>query len=397
MSVADVTICIPTWQAEPFIERTLLCARAQTHNNVRILVSVDQSSDGTEAICRNQAKEDSRLDVRVQKERLGWSENANYLLDHVDTEFCFLYFHDDIIEPTYTERLRRTLLDDPEAKSAHCDLEIFGNRQITSPGRDYAGTATERLIKFLVEPVQGLLLRSLFKSELVSRGLRFPIIAGDSFWRCYPFLMNLVAAGAARRVPEPLYRRWAREGSLTTTWGPQSDESLVDGQRQSAKLQLDTVRSMNLPKADEELVSFCLYVSSMTLTRHHELRLKTDGLSKPEDIFEGFGAIRLPKDMPPVEDSLFDEVLRAYGRLLSLEAKHHLQRGDTRAALLAFGAALSLNPASPGINAAIGKILADGGQELAAAAIRQRTRIMRAEELEDPHPSPAGSGDDNGG
>jgi hypothetical protein len=208
--------------------------------------------------------------------------------------------------------------------------------------------------------------------------------------------MNLVAAGAARRVPEPLYRHWAREGSLTTTWGPQNNESLVDGQRQSAKLQLDTVRSMNLPKADEELVTFCLYVSSMTLTRHHELRLKTDELSKPEGIFEGFGAVRLPKNIPPVEDSLFDEVLRAYGRLLSLEAKHHLQRGDSRAALVAFGTALSLNPASPGINAAIGKILADGGQHLTAAAVRQRTRMLRAKEAEDPHPSPAASGDNGG-
>lgn len=396
MSVADVTICIPTWQAEPFIERTLQCARAQTHKNVRILVSIDQSSDGTEAICRNQAKEDSRLDIRVQKERLGWSANANFLLDHVDTEFCFLYFHDDIIDPAYTERLRQALLDEPEARSAHCDLEIFGNRQVTSPGRDYVGTATERLIKFLVAPIQGLLLRSLVRSELVYKGLRFPVIAGDGFWRCYPFLLNLIAAGAARRVPEPLYHRWARDGSLSTTWGPQNKDSLVDGQRQSAKLQLDTIRSMNLPKTQEELVTFCVYVSSMTLTRHDELRMKTDELLKPEDIFEGFAAAQLPRNKPPVEDSLFDEVLGAYGRLLSLEAKHHLQRGDSRSALLAFAAALSLNPTSPGINAAIGKILSEGGQNLAAAAVRQRTRTLKEKAAEGPHPSPTASRDKGG-
>ena len=78
MSAADVTICIPAWHAEPFIARTLACARAQTHKNLRILVSVDQSTDGTEAVCRSQAAEDSRIEVRVQKERLGWSRNANF-------------------------------------------------------------------------------------------------------------------------------------------------------------------------------------------------------------------------------------------------------------------------------------------------------------------------------
>src|SRR4051794_22831388 len=140
MSVAGVTICIPTWQAEPFIERTLMCARAQTHKNVRILVSIDHSTDGTEDICRRQAEKDSRLDIRVQKERVGWSENFNFLLDQVDTEFCFLYFHDDIIEPTYTERLRKELVDHPDAQSAHCDIAWFGDAQEMHPGIDYEGT-----------------------------------------------------------------------------------------------------------------------------------------------------------------------------------------------------------------------------------------------------------------
>ncbi|HET7679294.1 MAG TPA: glycosyltransferase family A protein [Xanthobacteraceae bacterium] len=388
MSVADVTICIPAWQAEAFIERTLMCARAQTYKNVRILVSIDQSSDGTEAICRNQAKDDPRLDIRVQTERLGWSENANFLLDQVDTEFCFLYFHDDIIEPRYTERLRQTLLDDPDAQSAHCDLEMFGNKQAFSPGRDFVGTAAERLIQFLVEPPQGRLLRSLFRSVLISKGLRFPVIAGDSFWRCYPFLTNLIAAGAARRVPELLYRRWARDGSLTTSWGPKNKDLLVDGQRQSAALQLHTIRSMNLPKAEEELVTFCLYVSSMALTRHHELLLKTDELLKPDAICESFAAVQLPKNSPPITSSLFDEVLCAYGRLLTLEAKHHMQRGDARSALVSFATALSLNPASHGNYAGIARILSDGGQGLTAAAVRQRARMLReaaAERLDRSH------------
>jgi len=175
MPKADVTICIPTWQAEPFIERTLACARAQTYDRIRILVSVDRCDDATEAICRNQAAQDSRIDVRVQEERLGWSRNAHFLLDQVDTEFCFLYFHDDIIEPTYTERLLAALVDSPDAKSAHCDLERFGTQRAIDPGCTYEGTAAERLVRLLVGPVKGALLRSMLRSELLAKPSDFPL------------------------------------------------------------------------------------------------------------------------------------------------------------------------------------------------------------------------------
>ena len=43
-----VTVCIPAYQAEAFIDRTLRCARAQTHEAQRILVAIDRSEDGTE-------------------------------------------------------------------------------------------------------------------------------------------------------------------------------------------------------------------------------------------------------------------------------------------------------------------------------------------------------------
>src|SRR5215213_6912230 len=247
MSRPDVTICIPTWQAEPFIDRTLTCARAQTYANIRILVSIDRCEDGTEAKCWHHAKQDSRIEVLVQNQRLGFAENTNLLLDRVDTQFCFLYFHDDIIEPTYTECLLAALQDHPEAKSAHCDMGRFGLQQGIVGGTDYEGNATERLARLLVGPVTGTPLRSLFRSELIEKGLRFSIIGEEGFWRCRPFLMHLLAAGPARHVPEVLYRRWFRDGSMTTTWKP-TREAFLEGQSQSAKICLEIIRSLDLPQ-----------------------------------------------------------------------------------------------------------------------------------------------------
>ena len=39
-----VSVCIPAWRAAEFIDRTLRCARAQTHDALRIVVSIDLSA-----------------------------------------------------------------------------------------------------------------------------------------------------------------------------------------------------------------------------------------------------------------------------------------------------------------------------------------------------------------
>jgi hypothetical protein len=375
MSAADVTICIPTWQAEPFIARTLACARAQTHKDLRILVSVDQCTDGTEAICRSQAAEDSRIDIRVQKERLGWSRNANFLLDQVDTEFCFLYFHDDIIAPNYTERLRQTLLDSRDVYSAHCDVELFGDKQAIYPGIDCDGKPADRLIRLLIATDQWVPLRGLFRSELIAQGQRFPVIAGDGFWRFHPFMVNLVAAGPAKRVPELLYRLWDRPKSMTKQWGQEISDSLISGQQQSARLCLEIIRRLRLPKAEQQIVVFCLYLCLMTWTRHYAP--PGTPLVAPDVISPAFKAPPLPPDASSVGADLFEEVLRAYGTLLWLEAKHARQQGNLQSALLNTAAALSLNPTATAAHSELGKMLLAEGHKMSAAAVGQRIRMLR--------------------
>lgn len=99
MAPARVNVCIPAYEAEEFIDRTLRCARAQTFEDIRILVSIDVSADDTEGVCRTHAAEDERVEVLAQPRRLGWAGNVNFLLERAGGEFAFLYFHDDLIEP----------------------------------------------------------------------------------------------------------------------------------------------------------------------------------------------------------------------------------------------------------------------------------------------------------
>lgn len=316
MAAADVTICIPAWQAEPFIERTLTCARGQTHERLHILVSVDRCDDGTVELCRAQAQADPRLEVVAQAERLGWSRNANFLLDRVDTELFFLYFHDDIIEPTYVEKLRAMLQAHPEAKSVHCDLQGFGKRQAIDLGNDYRGSPADRLIHFMVGPIKGTPLRSLTRSEVLRQGLRFPLIAGDGFWRCHPFLLTLLAAGPALRYPEVLYKRWFRDGSMTASWAPQRSEDLLLGQRESARLCLEIIDRLEASGEQKALVRFCLYVFILGWTRQHEAGFAS--LIEPLAISPAFAYDGLPAGLHTLEPKVQGWVQEAYAGMQAL-------------------------------------------------------------------------------
>ena len=111
----DVTICLSAYESEAFVAKAVACATAQTHSNVRILISIDRSADRTAEICESLARDDRRIEVVHQREHLGWAGNANYLLSRVDTEYFYFYFHDDLIEPDYTATLLRAIQARPSA------------------------------------------------------------------------------------------------------------------------------------------------------------------------------------------------------------------------------------------------------------------------------------------
>lgn len=266
---ADVTLCIPAWQAEGFIDRTLCCARAQSYRALRILVSIDRCDDGTEAICRRHAAGDPRIEVIAQPRRLGWADNCNALLDRVDTDTYCLYFHDDILHPDYVRVLRDALLADPEAIAAYCDIATFGDVEGSVRGTAYVGTAVQRLLQVL-GPNRGAPLRALTRRRALDDGLRFPKLEGDGFWRWFPYLVDLVAAGPVAHVPGVHYERWVRADGLTARWNRQERDALVRGARASLRLCLDRFASVGASADEQADLVHALYRFAMPLVRQVE-------------------------------------------------------------------------------------------------------------------------------
>jgi glycosyltransferase involved in cell wall biosynthesis len=344
-SAAEVSVCIPAWRAAGFIDRTLRCAREQTHDPLRIVVSIDLSDDGTEEICNAHARADRRVEVHTHCERLGWARNVNFLLDHVDTEFAFLYFHDDIIEPTYTERLIGTLRKRPDAASAHCDVGHFGGSDWVNPGRQYEGTAVERVVTFLVAPDRGSLLRSVLRRTVLDDGLRMPTDSFAGVWANEAFLIRLVAAGPALRVPETLYRRWdQRGGGLTDSWLSLGVDEIIDGHRVNAEYALAVIDGMRPPPEERAVLLFALFVNMSGRMRAAERMYDAPTVSPPERLLPVFEGMTAPPALQTLPAPLRTWVEKAYDRLLRETGARALHVGDHAQAVAAFDTLIGRNP-----------------------------------------------------
>lgn len=313
---ASVTICIPAWQAGAFIDKTLTCARSQTHRNIRIQVSVDLSDDATSELCEAHARQDSRIKVFRQEERLGWAANVNFLLEIVDSDFFFLYFHDDLIDPTYTARLLRAIHKRPEAASVHCDMGHFGGGDHISYGRTYDGPPARRLLDFFLTPRKGSPLRSLTRSRVLETGLRLPTVAKGGFWANQPYLMKLLAAGPTLRVPRILYRRWhKRQGGLTDLWKRFSFEQAATGFQSNARICLKIVDGVQSDSKEHELMVFGLYIYLMRQVRQAELAFDVDQPMQAGDLHPRFHELAVPDQLSRLDTGTRNRALRDYQRL----------------------------------------------------------------------------------
>jgi len=207
-----VTVCVPVWNGEAFVEQTLESVRGQTLDDITVLISVDKSDDQSLEICRAVATKDPRFRVFAQSARLGWIANVNWLLRQVNSEFANVLPHDDVITPVYLERLIAKLDSHPEAVLAFCDMQTFGNRDAVRVGPEATGDLFERILNFLYENTAAEAWRGVFRSKVLKQGYYLEEVNGtaaDQVW-----LLRLVVHGHFVRVPEILYRKRLHKDSI---------------------------------------------------------------------------------------------------------------------------------------------------------------------------------------
>ncbi len=99
-----VTVIVPVYQAENYLERCIQSIQNQTYRNLEILLIDDGSTDASGKICDNYEKEDIRIQV-FHKKNGGLSEARNYGIERAKGEYLAFVDSDDYVAEDFIETL----------------------------------------------------------------------------------------------------------------------------------------------------------------------------------------------------------------------------------------------------------------------------------------------------
>jgi len=214
-----VTIGVPIYRGEAFLEETLRAIQRQTHHNFTAILSVDGPDRACEAIC-GKFLGDTRFQLHKNGQRAGWVDNINRCMAHVKTGFWCFQQQDDLIDETYLETLLAHADAHPEAALVYCDIETIGNTDNTiDPVPSVIGdTAFARQMAMLHEHLVAAAFRGLTKASAVREAGAIPRNDCRDFGVDTAWLAGVARAGELHRVPQTLYQKRFHGKNTSADW-----------------------------------------------------------------------------------------------------------------------------------------------------------------------------------
>lgn len=218
-----IAVLIPAYNGAQVIGECLEAVLAQTHGDLRIVISDDASSDDTIGVCQSVAGGDARVEIHRSAENLGWVGNINRLLDLVVEDQFAIMPQDDVIAPSYLERLGVELSEHRRVVCAYTDIAGYGDRSMVVGYEPWPGSRSERVRAFVSEWPAAVPYRGLTRRRVLDAGLRVRHGDRNSFQMDTIYVAELLGLGALRRVPESLYRKRFDAGTVISGWAAYPD------------------------------------------------------------------------------------------------------------------------------------------------------------------------------
>ena len=211
-----ITVIIPVYKVEPYLDRCVQSVIDQTYGNLEIILVDDGSPDGCPAICDAWAEKDDRVRVIHQKNG-GLSAARNAGLDCMRGEYVAFVDSDDAVENTYIEKMHGAIKT-AETKLALCGVCVIRSDEKPAPVAHDLPPVIDRVSVLRsiggqsdINILFSVAWNKLYHFSLFSV-LRFPVdrIHEDEFIMHHIFHQTPQIAV----VPDALYRYYRRDDSI---------------------------------------------------------------------------------------------------------------------------------------------------------------------------------------
>lgn len=235
MNEEKISIIVPVYNVEAYLEKCVESILKQTYTNLEILLVNDGSTDKSGELCDKLALRDHRIRV-IHKENGGLSDARNRGIDEASSNLIGFIDSDDYIDEDMYETLYRQMV------ASKADLSMCGHYDVYHqiPEKQVAEIKTwelmpEEAIKMVMEAkiLSVTAVNKLYKKALFEQ-LRFRIgkIAEDAF-----IMVDLIhQCSKVVATNEKKYYYVHRENSITTQKFSLKFLNVIEAYEQNAKI-----------------------------------------------------------------------------------------------------------------------------------------------------------------
>jgi len=172
-----VSILIPVYNREKYIEETVKSALTQTYRNIEVIVVDNKSTDNTWEILKMLAKQDNRIRIFQNETNIGPVRNWRRCIDEAKGEYGKILWSDDLIAPDFIEKTL-PYLENKDVGFAITGTKVFTNN--TKNGKIHTSAGKSGIYNS-EEYIKGILLFD-----------RYPVSPGCALFRLKDLKKNLI-------------------------------------------------------------------------------------------------------------------------------------------------------------------------------------------------------------
>jgi len=164
-----VTIGLPVYNAQRYLEQALDSLLAQTYTDFELIIADNASTDRTQEICLAYAAKDQRIRYHRNEKNLGAAPNFNLLFQLSASKYFKWAPYDDLIEPTFLARCVEVMEQHPEVVLCYSRAKIIDEQSVYvvdyNPGPDTSSAnPNERFGNLILRPEYAIQQMALIRS-----------------------------------------------------------------------------------------------------------------------------------------------------------------------------------------------------------------------------------------